>query len=463
MRIDVTAAGARVGARRAARDLARRRRSRAIAPSSATGWTTTREGCSSSNGRRHTLTLFARPQGSDRLERQARRRAGVARPLHARASRRATPPGTSPTPRERSVVRVRFVALGRTADLRRSPARRFAVRVSADARRVRWRLGRRSGIARPGTLVLRAPRQKGQYTLVVSARGACRPGGRLRARRRRASSRSDRARPTRRAARLCGPRPAPARDPTRAPAGGSRRLGRSARSASPRTSRPDGRVGVLAAAGVAGAARSRPAARRSSSAGRGCSPSPRWRASRSEFPSSSATRRRTSCCRSTPSSARLAVALGWQLLRGDERVRELGPIALPLAALVGWSGLSLLWSDDVREGSIFLLAFVLPFGLLAIGFARLPWARRPLLGLYGGLILDGGRVRLRRPLPVGDERRLLEPDRDRRQRLRAVLPRQLGLLGSVDLRPLPRRRDPRDARARRCSACAGATSRSGSS
>ena len=39
----------------------------------------------------------------------------------------------------------------------------------------------------------------------------------------------------------------------------------------------------------------------------------------------------------------------------------------------------------MREGSIFLLAFVLPFGLLAIGFARLPWSRRALLGLYGAL------------------------------------------------------------------------------
>ena len=85
--------------------------------------------------------------------------------------------------------------------------------------------------------------------------------------------------------------------------------------------------------------------------------------------------------------AAFAVALGWQLLRGDDRARELGPIALPLAALVGWGGLSLLWSDDLREGSIFILAFVLPFGLLAIGFARLPWARRPLIWLYGGLII----------------------------------------------------------------------------
>ena len=79
----------------------------------------------------------------------------------------------------------------------------------------------------------------------------------------------------------------------------------------------------------------------------------------------------------------LALALGWQLLRAEARTRELGPLALPLGAFVGWTGLSLLWTDDLRRGAIFLLAFVLPFGLLAIGFARLPWARRPLLGLYG--------------------------------------------------------------------------------
>lgn len=74
----------------------------------------------------------------------------------------------------------------------------------------------------------------------------------------------------------------------------------------------------------------------------------------------------------------VAVALAWELLRGDERVRELGGAAWPLAALVAWLGLTLLWSDDVRQGAIFLLAFVLPFGLLALGFARLPWQARPL-------------------------------------------------------------------------------------
>lgn len=82
----------------------------------------------------------------------------------------------------------------------------------------------------------------------------------------------------------------------------------------------------------------------------------------------------------------LALALGWGLLRGDERSRELGPVAWPLAAFVVWTGLSLVWADDVRRGAIFLGAFVLPFGLLAIGFARLPWRGRWLTWLWAGLV-----------------------------------------------------------------------------
>ena len=82
----------------------------------------------------------------------------------------------------------------------------------------------------------------------------------------------------------------------------------------------------------------------------------------------------------------LVVALGLSVVRGDPRSRELGPMAWPLAAVVAWTGVALLWSDDLREGAIFLAAFVLPFGLLALGFARLPWSRRSLLALYGALV-----------------------------------------------------------------------------
>jgi hypothetical protein len=36
---------------------------------------------------------------------------------------------------------------------------------------VRWTLGRRGGVAAPGTLRIRAPLQKGRYTLTVTANG----------------------------------------------------------------------------------------------------------------------------------------------------------------------------------------------------------------------------------------------------------------------------------------------------
>ena len=61
---------------------------------------------------------------------------------------------------------------------------------------------------------------------------------------------------------------------------------------------------------------------------------------------------------------------------------------------------------------------------------------------------DGACVLRNRRLAVGDPRRVLEPEDHRRQRVRAVLPRQLRLLGPFHLRPLPRRRDPHAPRAR---------------
>jgi putative inorganic carbon (HCO3(-)) transporter len=87
--------------------------------------------------------------------------------------------------------------------------------------------------------------------------------------------------------------------------------------------------------------------------------------------------------------AAAAVALAWQLLQGDTRARELGPVALPLAAFVGWTGLSLAWTQDLRQGAIELLAFYLPFGVLAVALARLDWRRRWLLVLSGELVLMG--------------------------------------------------------------------------
>lgn len=67
-------------------------------------------------------------------------------------------------------VRIRFLALGRDRVVV-TPGGRFAILALSQARSLRWRLGGRSGIARPGTLRLRAPLEPGRYTLRVEANG----------------------------------------------------------------------------------------------------------------------------------------------------------------------------------------------------------------------------------------------------------------------------------------------------
>jgi len=121
------------------------------------------------NGRRRGLTRF--PRQDDRMVWNGKvdgraLPAGIYR-LQLSAQ---DPAGNLATRTEPVAVRIRYVALGRDRVLATAGAR-FAIRVSSDARRVRWTLGRRSGFARPGTLRIRAPRQKGRYTLRVSANG----------------------------------------------------------------------------------------------------------------------------------------------------------------------------------------------------------------------------------------------------------------------------------------------------
>lgn len=69
-----------------------------------------------------------------------------------------------------AVVTIRYVALGRARVLVR-PRRRFAILALSDAPRVEWRLRGRHGVARPGTLHLRAPAATGVYRLYVTAAG----------------------------------------------------------------------------------------------------------------------------------------------------------------------------------------------------------------------------------------------------------------------------------------------------
>jgi hypothetical protein len=69
----------------------------------------------------------------------------------------------------------------------------------------------------------------------------------------------------------------------------------------------------------------------------------------------------------------------------DRETPRLGPFAWPAAALIGWSGICLLWSDGTREGAIYLLFYMLPLGLLAVVLARAPWSINSVKVLYAML------------------------------------------------------------------------------
>ena len=80
-----------------------------------------------------------------------------------------------------------------------------------------------------------------------------------------------------------------------------------------------------------------------------------------------------------------ALQLAWELAHGDIRPRELRRAAWPLAAYIAWVGLSLGWTQDTHEGATEVLAFYVPFTVLAVCIARLPWSRRWLWAFYGEL------------------------------------------------------------------------------
>lgn len=79
------------------------------------------------------------------------------------AGNRSRPTGPFP-------VRIRYVDIAAEL-IRARPRAGFSIRVSTDARRYAWRLGRRRGSARVRTLRLRAPARPGRYALVVEVAG----------------------------------------------------------------------------------------------------------------------------------------------------------------------------------------------------------------------------------------------------------------------------------------------------
>src|SRR5262249_9350112 len=78
--------------------------------------------------------------------------------------------GNLGTPSAPVRVVLRYISVGRRR-IEVAPGRRFALLVSADAKRVAWKLGRRSGSVAPGTIHLRAPLQPGRYTLTLREHG----------------------------------------------------------------------------------------------------------------------------------------------------------------------------------------------------------------------------------------------------------------------------------------------------
>jgi O-antigen ligase len=85
-------------------------------------------------------------------------------------------------------------------------------------------------------------------------------------------------------------------------------------------------------------------------------------------------------------AAGAALLMLWELVDGDERARELGLASWPLALYLVWIGLSLGWSVDVHTAALDLLAFYVPFTILAISIARLPWQKSRIRLLYFELV-----------------------------------------------------------------------------
>ena len=83
-----------------------------------------------------------------------------------------------------------------------------------------------------------------------------------------------------------------------------------------------------------------------------------------------------------------ALALAFRAIRGDELPASPAVLAVPAGAVVALSGVSLLWSSDLRAGSIALGFFLLPFAALVAVVVRSPlesWTPRALAFTAVGL------------------------------------------------------------------------------
>ena len=110
-----------------------------------------------------------------------------------------------------------------------------------------------------------------------------------------------------------------------------------------------------------------------------------------------------------------AVLLGWELVRGDDRTRELGPLAWPLALLVAWTGLVCCGRRTCTRARSRCSSSGSRSACSPLSIARLAWNRRWLSVLYVQLVGMALAFACDRRLPVRDARRVLEPEGDRRR------------------------------------------------
>ena len=282
----------------------------------------------------------------------------------------------------------------------------------------------------------------------VAAAPECRP--RARDHRRRARSPRPPARPRQRHARVVDARRAGAHaraaDLADLEHAAARRRARPAADRARR--RPRGRAPCRRAA--RGALRT--AARRSCRSPR----SPRCRSGSRSRP---AGRRRTCSSRSTSSSPRArwpGPCRACATRRRSTRRGANGALEWLLAGSVVLYALQSSYSRSVDIALEQTVFFYVPFALLFALLREVEWSPRRLRA--GLLVLVGARARVRRRRlrRVRDALAAAQPEGDRLQRARGVLPGQLALLRPEHLRPLPL---ARDARARRGAALGAAAAR----